>query len=72
MGVVPRRRVRSWKPFSRIPSQSRLSALSPGLLGLVFAAVAGVMGYISLDELLPAAEPRPPFTWLRAVPSRNC
>lgn len=30
--------------------------LSPGLLGLVFAAVAGVMVYISLDELLPAAE----------------
>jgi zinc transporter ZupT len=66
-GLVP-----AYENPHEIPSQSRLDALSPGLLGLVFAAVAGVMVYISLDELLPAAEPRPPFTWLRAVPSRNC
>ena len=30
--------------------------LSPALFGVVFAAVAGIMVYISLDELLPAAE----------------
>ena len=29
--------------------------LSPALLGVVFAAVAGIMVFISLDELLPAA-----------------
>ena len=29
--------------------------MSPVLLNCVFAAVAGIMGFISLDELLPAA-----------------
>ncbi|MDY0211169.1 MAG: zinc transporter ZupT [Acholeplasma sp.] len=32
------------------------SVLSDGLFGLVFAFVAGIMVYISLDELLPTAE----------------
>lgn len=30
--------------------------LSDGLLGVIFAAVAGIMVYISMDELLPSAE----------------
>ena len=30
--------------------------MSPAVFGLLFAAVAGIMVYISLDELLPAAE----------------
>ena len=30
--------------------------LSEGLLGIIFAGVAGIMIYISLDELLPSAE----------------
>lgn len=30
--------------------------MSPGLLGTVFAGVAGIMVFISLDELLPTAE----------------
>jgi len=30
--------------------------LSPGLIGLLFAGVAGIMVFISFDELLPAAE----------------
>ena len=30
--------------------------LSPALFGIVFASVAGIMVYISLDELLPTAE----------------
>ncbi len=30
--------------------------ISPALLGYIFAAVAGIMVYISLDELLPTAE----------------
>jgi len=29
---------------------------TPGVFGMLFAAVAGIMVYISLDELLPAAE----------------
>lgn len=29
--------------------------LTPALLGIIFAAIAGIMIYISLDELLPAA-----------------
>lgn len=32
------------------------SFFSPSLFGIVFGAVAGIMVYISLDELLPAAE----------------
>ena len=32
------------------------SILSEALFGIVFAAVAGIMVYISLDELLPTAE----------------
>ena len=30
--------------------------LSPTLFGVLFASVAGIMVFISLDELLPAAE----------------
>ena len=30
--------------------------MSPGLFGVVFAAIAGIMVFISLDELLPTAE----------------
>jgi ZIP family zinc transporter len=30
--------------------------LNDTVLGIIFAAVAGIMVYISLDELLPAAE----------------
>jgi len=30
--------------------------LSPAMFGILFAAVAGIMVFISLDELLPAAE----------------
>lgn len=30
--------------------------LSPALLGVIFAAIAGIMVFISIDELLPAAE----------------
>ena len=30
--------------------------ISDGLFGVVFAAIAGVMVFISLDELLPTAE----------------
>jgi ZIP family zinc transporter len=30
--------------------------ISPTMFGLVFAGVAGIMVYISLDELLPTAE----------------
>jgi ZIP family zinc transporter len=33
-----------------------LPFLTPGLMGTLFAGVAGIMVYISLDELLPAAE----------------
>lgn len=33
-----------------------LPFLSEGLLGLVFAMIAGIMVFISMDELLPAAE----------------
>ncbi len=33
-----------------------LPFLSPTLLGIIFAAVAGIMVYISFDELLPMAE----------------
>ena len=32
------------------------SWFSPGLMGVMFAAVAGIMVFISLDELLPTAE----------------
>ncbi len=32
-----------------------LPFLSPAMLGYIFAAIAGIMVYISLDELLPAA-----------------
>lgn len=32
------------------------SILSPALFGVIFAGVAGIMVYISLDELLPTAE----------------
>lgn len=32
------------------------SFISPSLFGIIFAAVAGIMVYISLDELLPTAE----------------
>lgn len=32
------------------------SFLSPALFGIIFAGVAGIMVYISLDELLPTAE----------------
>jgi len=31
------------------------TVLSPSLTGVLFAAVAGIMVYISLDELLPTA-----------------
>ena len=33
-----------------------LPFLSPALMALIFAAVAGIMVFISFDELLPLAE----------------
>jgi ZIP family zinc transporter len=30
--------------------------ISPSLFGIIFASVAGIMVYISLDELMPTAE----------------
>jgi len=45
------------EPLGALAGYLLLSAfLSPAWMGLIFAAVAGIMVFISLDELLPSAE----------------
>ena len=49
--VAARQYAAAWFPALTLPGSS-----SPTLLGCLFGFVAGIMVFISLDELLPAAE----------------